>query len=628
MHRAVHAGKNISARPITSKRRPRCVESSAPEYAAQAYAYTRRFGPARRLRVEIKAGPRVQLIKDFFYHYPRQVIIVWLALAIASIAEGLSLSTLLPLLTVATGDSASLVGASTSDFLTRALDWASITPSVGVMIVLVLIGLVVKAGLTLVAYRQVGYTVAAIATNTRLSFLRALSASRWQYFLSQRTGRLANSISTEASNSASAFQSLASLAALLSQCAVFLTVAMLINWKIACLAIAIGVGIFALLKVMVSISREAGSRQKNAFQGLMGLLTDSLSSLKPLKAMAREREMDQMLERQTRDLNSALRTSVLASETLKATQELLIGLVLVAGVAASLTLLELQLSEIMVLTIVLARLLTKLSKLQQEYQKLASKESFYWSMMSAIDEARDAREEPFGDRQPTLDRDIRLEDVCFDYDGNTVLKNVDLHVPAGQFTTLIGFSGAGKTTLIDLIIGLLRASSGRVLIDGQAIDALDIRAWRNLIGYVPQDTVLLHDTIYNNIVLGDTALTEADVHAALDKAGAADFVAGLADGVNTNVGEHGGRLSGGQRQRVVIARALVHKPRLVILDEATSALDPDTEKAVSATLGALGSDYTVLAVSHRAALTERSDRVYRIENGQARLMGADERVSA
>ena len=145
----------------------------------------------------------------------------------------------------------------------------------------------------------------------------------------------------------------------------------------------------------------------------------------------------------------------------------------------------------------LARLLTKLSKLQQEYQKLASKESFYWSMMSAIDEARAAQEEPFGDRQPTLDRDIRLENVCFDYDGNTVLKNVDLHVPAGQFTTLIGFSGAGKTTLIDLIIGLLRASSGQVLIDGQAIDTLDIRAWRNLIGYVPQDTVLLHDTIYN-----------------------------------------------------------------------------------------------------------------------------------
>lgn len=570
----------------------------------------------------------MQLIKDFFYHYPRQVLLVWVALAIASVAEGLSLSTLLPMLTIATGDSQSLVGEGTSDFLTKALDWASISPSINVMIVLVLIGLVVKAGLTLIAYRQVGYTVAAIATNTRLAFLRALSASRWPYFLSQRTGRLANSISTEAANSASAFQSLASLSALASQCLVFLSVALLINWKIACLAIAIGVGIFTLLKIMVSISREAGNRQKNAFQGLMSLLTDSLSSLKPLKAMAREREMDQMLERQTQDLNNALRTNVLAGETLKATQELLIGLVLVAGVAASLTLLDLRLSEIMVLTIVLARLLTKLSKLQQEYQKLAAKEGFYWSMMQAIDEAKAAEEAPFGERAPTLTQDIRLDNVCFDYDGNTVLDNVNLTIPAGRFTTLVGFSGAGKTTLIDLIIGLLRVSSGRILIDGEPIDTLDIRAWRHLIGYVPQDTVLLHDTVYNNIVLGDESLTEADVETALDKAGALSFVSALEHGMATNVGEHGGRLSGGQRQRIVIARALVHRPRLLILDEATSALDPDTEKAVSATLGALGEDYTVLAVSHRAALTERSDRVYRIEGGRAQLMSPEERASA
>lgn len=570
----------------------------------------------------------MQLIKDFFYHYPRQVLLVWVALAIASVAEGLSLSTLLPMLTIATGDSQSLVGEGTSDFLTKALDWASISPSINVMIVLVLIGLVVKAGLTLIAYRQVGYTVAAIATNTRLAFLRALSASRWPYFLSQRAGRLANSISTEAANSASAFQSLASLSALASQCLVFLSVALLINWKIACLAIAIGVGIFTLLKIMVSISREAGNRQKNAFQGLMSLLTDSLSSLKPLKAMAREREMDQMLERQTQALNNALRTNVLAGETLKATQELLIGLVLVAGVAASLTLLDLRLSEIMVLTIVLARLLTKLSKLQQEYQKLAAKEGFYWSMMQAIDEAKAAEEAPFGERAPTLTKDIRLDNVCFDYDGNTVLDNVNLTIPAGRFTTLVGFSGAGKTTLIDLIIGLLRVSSGRILIDGEPIDTLDIRAWRHLIGYVPQDTVLLHDTVYNNIVLGDESLTEADVETALDKAGALSFVSALEHGMATNVGEHGGRLSGGQRQRIVIARALVHRPRLLILDEATSALDPDTEKAVSATLGALGEDYTVLAVSHRAALTERSDRVYRIEGGRAQLMSPEERARA
>ena len=130
------------------------------------------------------------------------------------------------------------------------------------------------------------------------------------------------------------------------------------------LALAVGAVIFGLLKVMVSISRDAGGRQKGLFQQLMSLLTDSLSSLKPLKAMAREGEMDALLERQTRELNATMRTQVMATEVLKAMQELLIGFVLVAGVAVSLLIWKLALAEIMVLTIVLARMLTRLSKVQ------------------------------------------------------------------------------------------------------------------------------------------------------------------------------------------------------------------------------------------------------------------------
>lgn len=570
----------------------------------------------------------MQLIKAFFQRYPLQCLIVWVSLVVASVAEGLSLSTLLPILTIATDNSSGLVSHDTSDFLSQSLDWLSINPTIGTMMGIVVAGLVFKAGLTLLAYRQVGYTVAAIATDGRLNFLRALSSSRWEYFLSQRTGKLSNTISTEATNSAEAFQSMANLAALTSQSAVFLLVALLINWKIAVLAMGVGAGIFGLLKIMVSISREAGGRQKNSFQQLMALLTDSLASLKPLKSMAREGQIDRMLERQTQDLNNALRIRVLAQESLKALQELLIGVVLIVGVAASLLVWDLQLSEIMVLTIVLARMLTRLSKVQQEYQKLASREAFYWAMNEQIEEARAARESAFGERQPSLNEGVRIEDVQFGYEGRNVLHDVNIEIPAGEFTTLIGFSGAGKTTLVDLIIGLLRADAGRVLIDGVPIDEIDIRAWRAMIGYVPQDTVLLHDTIYNNVVVGDADLSEEAAIAALEKAGAWDFVSQMRDGIHSNVGEHGGRLSGGQRQRIVIARALVHKPRLLILDEATSALDPETEAAVSATLRALGDEYTVLAVSHRSALTERSDHVYRLEQGTARADEVPARVTA
>ncbi|MES1926142.1 ABC transporter ATP-binding protein [Salinisphaera sp. T31B1] len=570
----------------------------------------------------------MQLIKAFFKRYPLQCLIVWSCLVVASIAEGLSLSTLLPLLSIATGNDNGLVDQRTSDFLSAALHDLSITPTIGTMIVLVLVGLMVKAGLTLIAYRQVGFTVANIATDVRLSFLRALSASRWEYFLRQRTGRLANSISTEASSSASAFQSVAALSALVSQSLVFLVVALLINWHIALLALAVGAVIFGVLKVMVSISRDAGGRQKGLFQQLMALLTDSLSSLKPLKSMAREGEMDSLLERQTRELNGTMRTQVLASEVLKAMQELLIGLVLVAGVAVSLLVWQLELAEIMVLTIVLARMLTRLSKVQQEYQKLASKEAFYWAMDDAVNEAREAREAPFGTRQPTLAQGIRLTGLGFGYGESRVLDNFELEIPAGQVTALIGPSGAGKTTAVDLIIGLLRADSGEVLIDGVPLTDIDIRQWRRMIGYVPQDTTLLHDTILNNVRIGHEGITEADALWALDKAGALGFIESLPEGVHTPVGEHGARFSGGQRQRIVIARALAHRPSLLILDEATSALDPETERAVSQTLRALGDRFTVLAISHRPTLMELADHVYRIEAGKAWPLSADQANAA
>jgi ATP-binding cassette subfamily C protein len=559
----------------------------------------------------------VRLLIEFLRQYPRQCLLVWGCLVLAGIGEGISLSTLLPLLSLAAGTAHGAGDSGATQMLTHALHFFALSPTLPVMVVLVVLGLLLKTGLTLAAYRQVGYTVAHIATDCRLALLRALSNSRWEYFLRQRSGSLTNAIATEASRSAAAFQSCTNTSALLSQSVVFLIVALLVNWRAAVLAMGIGVVIFTLLRKLVRVSRRAGNRQKDMFRALLALLTDSLTSLKPLKSMAREADIDHLLERATHKLNRALRKEVLSREALKALQELLVGLMLVLIVVLSLVLWHLKLAEIMVLTVVLTRLLTKLTKLQQAYQKLAVGEAFYWSLQAAIKEAQNAREPAFGRWPPTLRQGIRLEQVGFGYDQHRVFDGVDMDIPAGRFTAIIGFSGAGKTTLVDLIIGLLRTDSGRVLIDGVGIDDIDIRAWRGMIGYVPQNTVLLHDTIFANVAVGDDQITAENAIWALKKAGAWGFIESLPEGMDTEVGEHGNRFSGGQRQRILIARALVHRPKLLILDEATSALDPETEKAVSQTLRNLGADYTVISISHRSLLTELADRVYRIENGHA-----------
>lgn len=185
---------------------------------------------------------------------------------------------------------------------------------------------------------------------------------------------------------------------------------------------------------------------------------------------------------------------------------------------------------------------------------------------------------------------------------------------------LVGASGAGKTTVADLIIGLLRPQKGEIWIDKLALANVDLKSWRRMIGYVPQETLLLHDSVFNNITLGDPDLGADSVQNALRAAGALEFVEAMPQGLHSIVGERGGKLSGGQRQRIAIARALVHRPLLLILDEATSALDPDSESTIDRTLQKLRGKLTIIAISHQQTLIKSADRAYCIENGKAILV--------
>jgi ATP-binding cassette subfamily C protein len=180
---------------------------------------------------------------------------------------------------------------------------------------------------------------------------------------------------------------------------------------------------------------------------------------------------------------------------------------------------------------------------------------------------------------------------------------------------LQGSSGAGKTTLIDLLIGLHTPSKGTITLDGIALADIDIKQWRRSIGYVPQELSLLHTTIRDNIVLGDPEISENDIIEALDQAGAREFIMAMPEGLDSEVGVMGSRLSGGQRQRIALARALVTKPKLLILDEVTSALDPDTEKSICHKIAALRGQYTTVAITHRPIWTEIATHLYKVERG-------------
>jgi len=227
-----------------------------------------------------------------------------------------------------------------------------------------------------------------------------------------------------------------------------------------------------------------------------------------------------------------------------------------------------------------------------------------------------AEVQPAAGTRPTLEKEILFEAVRFSYGDKPVLNGVSLTIPAGGFVGIAGHSGAGKTTIADLIIGLGQPQDGRVRIDGIPLPEVDLTAWRKMVGYVPQEMFLFHETIYNNIVLGDASIDREDVAAALRSAGAWDFVSRLPEGMDTLIGERGGRISGGERQRIAIAAALVRKPKLLVLDEVTTALDPATEAGICATLRNLAGTVTIVAISHQPALMDEVGILYRVEDGR------------
>ncbi len=565
----------------------------------------------------------MRLMLTFFRAYPFQTLVMLLALLFAGIAEGVGLSALLPLINIAMRTDVGDTGAATAHdqnqferFVTDFLAELGLQPSIGMLLTIIVIGVTLKSLLLLVANKRVGYTAAQVATDLRLEMLRAILRSKWEYFIHQPVGRLTNSLATEAQRSSEAFVNGVTVITFSIQALIYGLVAVAVSWRATLIGLAAGTLIIGISHFLVRMAKKAGRKQTSLLISLLARLTDTLLSVKPLKAMGQEHLVDSVLAMETNRLNKALRRQVFSSALLNAAQEEMFTIVIALGMFVALVKFGMPLATVMVLVVALGRMLAHFGKVQKQYQKMVIAESAFWSMRNTIDAAHQA-EEALAHRgvTPSFTHSIRLQDVTFAYSDKAVLQQLSLDIPHGSLTALIGPSGSGKTTIIDLIIGLLQPQSGAVLVDGTPLSQLDLKAWRRMIGYVPQETILLHDSVHHNVTLGDPTLSAEDVEYALRGAGAWEFTASLPDGPHSTVGERGGRLSGGQRQRIMIARALVHRPGLLILDEATSALDPASEAAIRKTIENLRGELTILAISHQTGLVKAADQVYRLEHG-------------
>lgn len=557
--------------------------------------------------------------------YPSRTFIMLICLTLAAAAEGIGLSSLLPLLGMVTGTKGE--PSSLEQTLRAGLASIGLEPTLGVLLVLIVLGSVVKASLMLLAQRQVGYTVAHVATDLRLALLRALLSARWLYYVRQPVGMLANAFATEASRASEAYLYGTTLMSQLIQTILYVGIAAAVSLPTTLAASFVGLATVGALSGLVRRTKRAGVRQTDLMRTLVARMTDVLYAVKPLKAMGREPLVGPLLEHETESLNRALQKQVLSKEAVRALQEPLLVMSLTGGLYAATTFWDLAVDNVIMLSLVFARALFSLQKSQKQYQAMAACESAFWSLQKTIAESEREQEPAGGKRDPVFHRGISIRDVDFAYDERPILSGANVFLPAGEVTAVIGPSGAGKTTIADLALGLVQPKRGEVLLDDVPMAEIDVARWRRRVGYVPQEMLLLHEDLMTNVTLGDPELTRADVEEALEAAGAADFVRELEQGLDTPLGERGARLSGGQRQRIAIARALVHRPSLLILDEATAALDPASEAGIYDTVRSLRGRTTILAISHQPGLLQVADRVYRLSGGRVRELEGNERFA-
>ncbi|MEM9761195.1 MAG: ABC transporter ATP-binding protein [Pseudomonadota bacterium] len=555
-----------------------------------------------------------QVLRIFFRAEGTRALLVLFCLVLSALAQGIGLASMLPIVSIALGGEGG-AGPSTQAVL-DGLARVGSPPDVYLLLGLAVLAILVKNALTFLAMVYVGYSVAHISTSIRKRYVDRLLEVRLSYLTDQPGGAITNALSVDATRAGNAYLAVATFIVYATQALIYVAVALFVSWRVTLVALLAGLGIAFLLRFLIRQARNAGRQQTRHTSDFSANLADGLNNIKPLRAMDRQGHVSALLERSVARLQKALRRQVVAKQGLKSVNEVLAAAIMAAGLAWAIGCLEIPGSELVVLALLLVQLVSTINKAQREYQNAVVLESAYYNVLDRIDAAAAEREIDRGTATPVFEHGCRFEDVSFARTEFPVLHGVTLEFPINKTTVLTGPSGAGKTTVTDLLLGFITPSSGRILIDGQPLSEMSLRAWRRMVGYVPQDFVLFNETIFENVALGDPTIGETEVRDALQMAGARAFVDALPQGLATVAGEKGARLSGGQRQRIALARALVVRPKLLILDEVTSALDPASEREIVENIRALKGATTIVAITHRAALLEIADRVYALSAGR------------
>ena len=495
---------------------------------------------------------------------------------------------------------------------------------------LLLVGLVFLAALF-------GLTQAWVAvrlqTNYVLSWqddlMRSYQNSHWSFIRGQSTGDLVGSVVTETGRLGGAYYQSVLLITVGIHLIIYLTIGFLLSPAICLIVLAGGITLFLIARPLLRRASVYGARITKATLNLQTLLSDRFAAAKVIKAFDSGDAFHKDFQGEAKALRDATAANAFDVQIAKAINDFGSALLVVTVLLVGYIVLGVSAASMLVVLAIFIRIIPKLSAAQQCLQTISQVLPAF-SLVRQMHNQAIGEMEKGGKDKPNLTKPVGIQfnDLTVVYENEPVLSGLNLDIQSGTFVALVGASGAGKTTLVDVLLGLVKTEEGAVEIDGIPLNELDLSHWRHSIGYMSQSVPVITGSIRDNIRFGRDYIDESAIEEAVEQALLKDFISNRSEGLETLISAGGNEISGGELQRMGLARALAGKPKLLILDEVSSALDVESERAVMEEIKRYKGKMTIIAIAHRLSTIRHADTIHVIAGGEIKESGSWEELIA
>ena len=550
--------------------------------------------------------------------YPWLVAAIILLGILSSIFEGIGISLFIPLLQT----SSSIDSSADNNFFLNLLDRLLINVShqdrISIIATAILVTIIIKSGLSFSSGIISSWYNSRINHRLRSGIFYQFLNVSFSFLNAQDSGKLINTLAGETWRTTDALSVFFGLIINICTILVFVILLLSISWKLTLLVSVALLFISYTIKLVTLQSKKLGQQAVEVNQVLTKLMWEGFSGMKAIRYFGREDYEQARFDRASKEVRNTFFKMNILFGLVNPISEILAGILLVGMLVISLRQNPAALPTQLTFIFILYRLQPKVRQLDGCRAGLAALSSSVDEVMYLLDDSDKPYIRSGNISGKSFKQAIVFKDVSFNYKfgDRAALQNINCTIPQGKTTALVGTSGAGKSTIINLIYRFYEPNEGTIEVDGCPLTQLNLKQWRSRLAIVSQDIYMFSTTIKENIAYGCLNASETEIINAAKLAHADEFISQFPNKYETKVGERGVRLSGGQRQRIALARAIVSQPEILILDEATNALDSIAENLIQQAIATLSQKCTVIAIAHRLSTIENADRIIVMDRGR------------